>query len=69
MLKARKSQGKCEVCWQYFKKDAEEIGTDADHPRARIQWHGKQYHKGCWEGRYKGRKLAQTKTAKGKKSF
>jgi hypothetical protein len=69
MLKARKAQGKCEKCWQYFKKDAAEIGTDTDHPRARVMFQGKPYHKGCLEAKLKTRKTAVTKVAKGKKSL
>lgn len=61
-LKARKAEGKCEICWQKI--------TDATkHTRPTRWFQGAIYHIECWEKEYKKEKKAVQKLAKTKKSF
>jgi hypothetical protein len=61
-LKARKAEGKCEICWQ-------RITDETNLHRPSMWFQGRLYHKSCWEKRYKAEKKAQTKLAKTKRSF
>jgi hypothetical protein len=57
-LKARKSRGKCEVCWRVF-REGENIFT----------YQNKTYHLICWESRFKVEKKAVSKKAAQKRSI
>lgn len=61
-LQARKSTGKCNVCWQM-------ITEKTKYTRPSMWFQGNLYHVECWEKRYKTRKTAQTKKARTKRSF
>lgn len=57
-LKARKSKGKCEICWRVF-KEGENIYT----------FQNKTYHPICWEKTFKVERKAVSKTASQKRSI
>lgn len=62
MLKARKSKGKCAVCWQKIKQADLEAGVI-------VKFQNHLYHKKCFDKKFRTPKKARTLKATHKKSL